>query len=624
MSWCEERSLVLVLFAIVCLGKASPVVGGNAIQEIPPMESHEKPRIVHMAASAAEIPLYGMCELTIDMRATYDNPFDPEQVDLTAEFVAPSGKRVTVPGFFYQPYTNRNEGDDAKRPLLDANGPPCWRVRFAPVETGKHTYVVRLRNHFDEAQGDLKSEPGSFVATASETPGFIRVSKKDGRYFQFDNGAPFFAIGQNLQDDWPVYKHSRLLAEGGGNCARVWTFCHWTWLEWTLNGGGFEWAGPGDWMRSYAGAGRYNQRIAWIADHHLEQWACDGIFVMLCMGNGTDGGELSASKEAQYDSWGGHPYNVANGGFLDAPAKFWTDERTKKLYKQRLRYIVARWGYSRSIWAWEFWNELGEATPEIVAWHKEMAQYLHDIDSNRHLITTSTWGGNADKFAAMWDLKEIDFTQSHHYGPLTAMMPRIAQHLARWPNPHIVGEGGGPEPEIEAGQAPGENIALDPDGIEFHNLLWAPAMSGAAGTTLSWWWRQRIEPRNLFYHYRAVADFVRDVPWDDARFRPIRVRAISLTGSGAAALLAGVDRAVWGRLGQQAEAKPVPRRGRRHRDRHRATCGGAVRQRPRARRMAQPADLRGELPQAGPVHFARQPCFAQCPGDSARRQTGRA
>ena len=497
------------------------------------MVSHGTAQIVRVTSNAMEIPLYGMCELTIVLSASYDNPFDPEQVDLTAEFTTPSGKTVTVPGFFYQPYTNRNEGDEAKRPLLDGNGPPCWKVRFAPTEPGKHTYLVRLQNHFGDVRGDVKSAPGSFVAVASEAPGFIRVSKTDGRYFQFDNGKPFFAIGQNLQNDWPVYKHSRLLAQGGANCARVWTFCHWTWLEWTFKEGGFKWAGPGDWMRSYAGAGKYNQRIAWIADHHLEQWARDGIFVMLCMGNGTGGGELSASKEARYDSWGGNPYNIANGGFLDTPAKFWTDERARKLYKQRLRYIVARWGYSRSIWAWEFWNELGAATPEIVAWHKEMAQYLRDTDPNRHLITTSTWEGNADKFAAMWDLKEMDFTQSHHYGALTAMMPRIALHLARWPKPHIIGEGGGPEPETEAGEASGKKLALDPDGTEFHNSLWAPVMSGAAGTTLSWWWRDRIEPRNLFFHYRAVASFVRDVPWHDGRLRPIQVQAVSLASSSA-------------------------------------------------------------------------------------------
>jgi hypothetical protein len=368
---------------------------------------------------------------------------------------------------------------------------------------------------------------------ASKNHGFIRVSPANHRYFQFDDGTPFFAVGQNLQNDWPVYQHSRLLAEGGANCARVWTFCHWTWLEWTLKPGGFKWAGPGDWMRSYAGAGRYNQRMAWIADHHLERWTRDGLCVMLCLGNATGNGEVSISGKDRYDSWGGHPYNVANGGFLDDPKKFWTDERARKLYKQRLRYLVARWGYSPNIWAWEFWNELGEARPEIVAWHREMAQYLRDIDPNRHLITTSTWEGNADKFAAMWDLKEMDFTQSHHYGALPAMMPRVAEQIGRWAKPHIIGEGGGPPFRAEGSEGSAQEGVVDPDSIEFHNSLWASAMCGAAGTTLPWWWRDRIEPRNLFFHYRAAANFVRDLPWCEGRLRPLDVQSLSLADVGA-------------------------------------------------------------------------------------------
>jgi hypothetical protein len=521
---------ILLPGQIFCV-QGKEAVTGTANQEVTLMVSHEKPGIARISANTAEISLYGKCELTIDLTASYDNPFDPEQIDLTAEFTAPSGKKVTVPGFFYQPYTNKNESDDAKRPLLDTSGPPCWKIRFTPIEIGKYTYVVQLQNHFGDVQGDVKSVPGNFIVTASEVQGFIRVSRTSANYFQFDNGRPFFAVGQNLQNDWPVYKHSRLLAGSGANCARVWTFCHWTWLEWTIKEGGIKWAGPGDWMRSYAGAGKYNQRIAWIADHHLDQWSRDGLYVMLCTGNATGDGEFSSSGKDRYDSWGGNPYNIANGGFLDNPAKFWTDERAKKFYKQRLRYIVARWGYSPHIWAWEFWNELGEARPEIVVWHKEMAQYLRGIDPNRHLITTSTWEGNADKFADVWDLKEMDFTQAHHYGTLTAMMPRIAHHLAHWPKPHIIGEGGGPEPELDAGDSSGEKITLDPDGVEFHNSLWVPVMSGTAGTTLPWWWRERVEPRNLFYHYRAVVNFVRDVPWNDSNFRPIQVRTVSLASN---------------------------------------------------------------------------------------------
>jgi hypothetical protein len=115
----------------------------------------------------------------------------------------------------------------------------------------------------------------------------------------------------------------------------------------------------------------------------------------------------------------------------------------------------------------------------------------------------------------------MDFTQSHIYRPLPVYAPRIGTHLQRWQVPHVVGEGAGPESAEKGGKE-------DPEGTQIHNALWAPVMLGAAGTTLPWWWRQQIEPNNLFYHYRAIADFVKDVPWTDCRFKPVLVKSVSL------------------------------------------------------------------------------------------------
>src|SRR3990170_3716579 len=47
-----------------------------------------------------EIGLYEKFELNIDLRATFSNPFDPEEVDLWAEFTAPSGKVQKIWGFY--------------------------------------------------------------------------------------------------------------------------------------------------------------------------------------------------------------------------------------------------------------------------------------------------------------------------------------------------------------------------------------------------------------------------------------------------------------------------------------------------------------------------------------------
>ena len=48
-----------------------------------------------VTAGAKSVPKYGKLELSVDLHATYDNPFDPEQIDLGADFTGPGGRNVT-------------------------------------------------------------------------------------------------------------------------------------------------------------------------------------------------------------------------------------------------------------------------------------------------------------------------------------------------------------------------------------------------------------------------------------------------------------------------------------------------------------------------------------------------
>jgi hypothetical protein len=498
--------------------------------ELPPMSSNGRPALVSVTPQRTAVGRYEKFELTVGLTATYENPFDPEQIDLTAEFVSPAGRHVRVPGFFYQAYRNRNAEDDAKTPLLDASGSPQWKIRFAPTEVGDYQYTVRLENRNGAQRETVTWGPARFRCTASGNHGFVRVSPVNRRYFQYDDGRSLFVVGQNLQNDWIDYRHYRPLAAAGCNAVRVWTFCHWTWLEWTFKTD-MGWAQSGSHLRGNAGLGRYNQRIAWIADQQLERAERDGLRLMFCLGNATGGGELSPGKGDGFGSWGGHPYNAANGGFLTEPQQFWTDPRARKLYRQRLRYLVARYGYSTGLWAWEFWNELGDAGPEVIAWHREMADYLHAADPNRHLVTTSTWQ-SADRFRAMWSEAGLDFSQSHTYGSAATVARVTAQVLRAHPTlPHIVGEGGGPPSGADPRHGQIKPL-VDPENIEFHNSLWAGALSGAAGATLPWWWRDRIEPQNLFFHYTAVARFAVDEPWATLRLTTVAPPRVTGPGGG--------------------------------------------------------------------------------------------
>ena len=60
---------------------------------------------------------------------------------------------------------------------------------------------------------------------------------------------------------------------------------------------------------------------------------------------------------------------------------------------------------------------------------------------------------------------------------------------------------------------------------DFHNGLWASALSGASGTAMFWWW-ERLDQRNHYHHYRPLADFVADIPWTTAGLQSAQVCAL--------------------------------------------------------------------------------------------------
>ncbi|MEK9136822.1 MAG: DUF5060 domain-containing protein, partial [Bacteroidota bacterium] len=422
------------------------------------------------------IPQYGKFEARIETNLQCTNPFNPEEVDLQVRFLTPTGVTHTMPAFY-------DEED----------GKPVWKVRYAPMEVGDYHYYAAL--------GDARTDTQTFACVPSDRDGFIRLSPHDSRYFQFDSGKPYFAVGHNVcwADDYEPYFQQ--MAAHGENHTRIWM------IHWNV---ALEWSG-GD----YPGLGRYHLGKASRLDHILELAEQYGVYIMLCLES------FNTLRIRQpYPAYQGNPYAQENGGMLEKPEQFFTHPEARRLFKQHLRYLVARYAYSPHIFCWEFWNEVDiiekYISEEAVAWHQEMARYLRQIDPMEHLITTSFAGTAGD--AAMWRLPEMEFTQNHQYGSkdMAESIRRWTQrNISEFQKPHIFGEFG-----TDAG---GPRSEKDPDGINLHNGIWAAALSGSAGTAMLWWWDNYIEPNKLYYHFQPLAQFVADVDWPHANFRDAEI-----------------------------------------------------------------------------------------------------
>jgi hypothetical protein len=195
------------------------------------------------------------------------------------------------------------------------------------------------------------------------------------------------------------------------------------------------------------------------------------------------------------NNWVINPWNKTNGGWLETPVQFFTDPRAIQLTKNKLRYIIARWGYSPAIMAFELCNEV-ESTDafksnlaSVAAWHQMMARFIREQDRYHHLITTSS--RTSEK--TIWPA--TDYYQAHAYPSdlLSAISGLDDQKLDR---AYFFGEIGG---SLTASAAP------PPDTL--HQILWASLMSGSAGTGEYWNWFD-VEPANLLGQFTSVQRFI--------------------------------------------------------------------------------------------------------------------
>ncbi|MGD9498424.1 MAG: DUF5060 domain-containing protein [Armatimonadota bacterium] len=400
--FCDDRWAGWVLIDNVRLSGWEPPLGRFDPTRNPPLAEG-----LELDLSATQVPVYEKLEVTFDPGRVYENPFDPEVVDVQGRFRSPGGRELVIPGFFYQAY-ERSRTVEGWEKLIPV-GEPCWKLRFSPTEEGTWRFVVSVR----DALGELRSREHTFTATPPLDPrGMVRVSRRDPMYFEFDNGELFVPNGINMRDGgdqaeaqegtYAFDRFFRRFHDEGLNFVRTWMCAWWAGIEWDEQ-----------YHSRFDGVGRYCMYNAWRLDYLFDLADRHDLFIELTLGSH---GQLRRDK---YDAeWRYNPYAAHNGGYLPSPSMFFTSEQVKADLRKRYRYIVARWGYSQHLMSYDLWNEIdlseGRDAAEIAAWHAEMADYIKRIDPWQHLVCThvclyGSWGD------ALWDLPQIEYIQADAY-----------------------------------------------------------------------------------------------------------------------------------------------------------------------------------------------------------------
>ena len=457
------------------------------------------PEIQSLAVVDTIVEQHGKFECTLELNASYDNPYDYDQIVVSGLFTAPDGSQKRVDGFFMQDY-ELNTADGSISPLVEG----AFKLRFSPDQVGKWSYQISVT----DKNGISDFEEQNFECISVFSPknkGFVRTGQRN--YLELDNGKQLILIGENMawenNNAYIDYKEWLThLSDMGGNFIRLW-HAHW--------GLGIEWRTG---WRNFEGLRKYHQGNSFYQDWLFDFCAEKGIFVMLALQHH---GPVSSQVNP---NWNDSPYNMANGGPCQNTWDFFTNAEALAHTKNRFRYILARWGYSRAIQSWELFNEVNwtdnfqEHQTEIQDWHADMAAYLKTLDPYNHSVSTSFAALHLDP--VVWSNPDIDFTQTHYYHDISNIEKPLASgirtYLEEYDKPTLAGEFGlGPYPELSN---------EDGEGIHFHNGMWGALFAGGMGTAMSWWWDSYVHPRNLYYHFAPIAAMATEIPFLEENMSP--------------------------------------------------------------------------------------------------------
>lgn len=429
------------------------------------------------------------------------NPFDPDQISVEATFTSATNRVKTIYGFYYKEFSR--DIPNFKWDTIHTDYP--WRIRFAPDEFGTWTMVVNVTVNYG-GSFSYTSNAYNVICQDSDNKGYLEKGTS-GRYLRYSGThESFFAIGEDIADAvytcWtPTVPSSYLeyqndmteLASVGGNYVR----------HFMVDAHPVEWKGlsTNEILTNFNFGAADNltppnkgEINAWELDQFFGLAKNLGLYINLTLDNAGDYSDTYWTN--------GNPYSSINSSPL---AFFQNNNNSWSYYKKRLRYIVARWGYSTNLACYELFNEIDQLNPyttdaafqEAVAmWQNGMAGYLKSID-NIHLVTTS-YAGSPAPLDYSYNSPHIDITSIHSYERQSdeganAYIKDINRHRYNalggdypsfwqlYSKPYIIGESGMSGDGIFAHEK-----AAYCCNVSFHNTIWASAFMGSFGAALNW------------------------------------------------------------------------------------------------------------------------------------------
>lgn len=455
----------------------------------------DRPLAVRCDRLPARAERFELLTIPIELAASYDNAFDPRQINVQAVVETPSGKTEKVPAFFWQDFTPVAIGE-WEEILLPKRCSP-WRLYYRPREIGVHKLHVLAQ----DKSGVRRTPDHKLEVADSKRKGFLRVSKSDPRFFEFDNGESYFGIGPSgwFRDENYIF---------GGNPRHISTRRLDEYYRRKAEGGSnYDYCLAEFFGRLYTRGGYIDQHVAWKCEHRLRTLESLGIYWVTCYD------DLCRSTIYGLDTL---PYSKAQGGPCSSVEELYLNERALEMQRDHLRYFVARMSDSPALLVWAIGDESqagSRFSPLMVrSWIKELHNYVRAIDvyQHPHVIgegpRSPAEGGDAIIIPDWYFKKEVDAVTlslelMQKYGQFNCPLINPEGGMVEWTKPE---DSYGPRRALY--YLTGERWKF-PEAISFHNHLWISLfLKNAVGGTE--WLGAFIVQRNETYHAAAMRAYL--------------------------------------------------------------------------------------------------------------------
>ncbi len=484
------------------------VVPSDIIKQSPPnylvdlnnvsLTSDQNPLSLLCEDFPKKVGLYELMVFPLNLKGTYNNPFNPEDINVQAVFTTPSGITEAITAFYQQDFDAVAIGNEEEILLPKASNP--WSLYYRPRETGKYKFhfLAQDRNKM------IRTKDEEFEVVKSNNKGFLRVSKYDPRFFEFDNGESYFGIGPSgwardtnyIFGGNPRWISTRLLDEFYKRKSEA--------------GSNYDYFLAEFFGRLYIKGGYIDQHVAWKCEHRLRTLEKLGIYWVTCYD------DLCRSTVYGLNTL---PYSEAQGGPCKSIEELYYKEKSLEMQKEHLRYFVSRMSDSPAILVWAIGDEgqSGNAfsRPMVKSWIKKLHEYTKTIDVYKHPHVIgegplSPVNGGEAIIIPDWyfnpgltdDGVELIMEKMKEYGRFNVPLINPEGGMVQWTKPED--EYG---PKRAGYYLSGERWKF-PEAISFHNNLWISLFTkNAVGGTE--WLGHFIDRKNQLYHATAIRNFLK-------------------------------------------------------------------------------------------------------------------